>query len=260
MAQRRMFTLQVVDSDAFLEMPQTSQLLYFHLSMRADDDGFVGNPKKIMFMIGSKEDDFKVLISKRFIIGFDTGVIVIKHWRMHNYIAKDRYNETTYIEEKSKLMLKDNGSYTDCIQDVYNVDTGKVSIGKNSIDKEYNKPKKQKKQKPVRDNGNQLINYGSQNEVLLTENEYNKLISEYGKQIVLNYINRLSCWENSYLKENHNLTIRQWMNKDNVQKIKKVVTVERRYPSNDDIDELTKQGLTHDQIMRKFNPGVEKFW
>lgn len=112
MANRRMFTLKIVDTDAFLDMPQSSQLLYFHLSMRADDDGFVSNPKKIMRMIGSQEDDYKVLLSKRFLIPFESGVCAIKHWRMHNLIRKDRYNETTYLEEKSKLSIKQNGSYS----------------------------------------------------------------------------------------------------------------------------------------------------
>lgn len=260
-AQRRMFTLQVVDSDAFLEMPQTSQLLYFHLAMRADDDGFVGNPKKIMLIIGSKEDDFKVLVAKRFIIGFETGVIVIKHWRMHNYIAKDRYNETTYVEEKNKLILKDNGSYTECIQNVYNVDTGKVRIGKDSLDKDISKPKKQKKQKPVRDNGNPLINYGDQREVLLTENEYNRLINDYGKQVIQTYINKLSCYVRSHEYEDHNLTLRSWMNKDNVQKVKKESSVTYVHPDMDDLAEAQAKGQNAvDELYTRLNPGVKKFW
>lgn len=105
MAQRRMFSLKIVDTDAFLDMPQSSQLLYFHLSMRGDDDGFVSNPKKIMRMIGSLDDDYKLLILKRFIIQFDSGICVIKHWRIHNYLQNDRYNETQYIREKSQLKI-----------------------------------------------------------------------------------------------------------------------------------------------------------
>jgi hypothetical protein len=141
MAKRRMFTLDVIDTDAFLEMPQTTQLLYFHLGMRADDDGFVSNPKKIMKSIGIQEDDIKILFAKRFILGFESGIIIIKHWRMHNYISKDRYKETNYKKEKSTLILKENGSYTECIQKVDNLETqvrlGKVSIGK--INKEKGK-------------------------------------------------------------------------------------------------------------------------
>jgi len=98
-----MFSMHIVDSDAFLDMPLSSQVLYFHLAMRADDDGFVSNPKKIMRMIGSQDDDYKVLITKRFIIPFENGICVIKHWKIHNYIRKDTYNETQYLEERSRL-------------------------------------------------------------------------------------------------------------------------------------------------------------
>lgn len=108
-----MFSLQIVDSDAFLELPMTSQLLYFHLSMRADDEGFVGNPKRITRMIGSSEDDFKLLIAKRFLLAFNSGVVVIKHWLIHNTIRMDRFNPTTYEKEKSTLLIKENKAYTD---------------------------------------------------------------------------------------------------------------------------------------------------
>ena len=108
-----MFSLEIVDTDAFLDMPNTSQLLYFHLSMRADDEGFVSNPKKIMKLIGSQEDDYKVLLVKRFILPFKTGVCVIKHWLIHNTIRLDRYKKTNYIEEKALLSIKSNNSYTE---------------------------------------------------------------------------------------------------------------------------------------------------
>ena len=112
MAQKRMFTMKIVDSDAFLDMPLSTQALYFHLNMRADDDGFVGNPKRIMRTIGCHEDDLKMLILKRFILTFEDGVIVIKHWRMHNCISQNRYHETQYTDEKSQLLLKENKSYS----------------------------------------------------------------------------------------------------------------------------------------------------
>ena len=112
MANKRMFTMKIVDSDAFLDMPLSTQCLYFHLNMRADDDGFIGNPKRIMRLIGSNDDDLKLLIAKRFILVFDNGVIVIKHWRMHNTLSHNRYHETQYIDEKSSLKLKQNGSYS----------------------------------------------------------------------------------------------------------------------------------------------------
>lgn len=110
MAQRRMFSLKIVDTDEFLDMPQTSQLLYFHLAMRADDDGFVSNPKKISKIISSGDDDMKVLIMKRFIVPFERGVCVIRHWHIHNLIRADRYTETEYLKEKNQLK-KINGKY-----------------------------------------------------------------------------------------------------------------------------------------------------
>ena len=131
MAKRRMVSLDIVDTDKFLEMPTSTQCLYFHLLMRADDDGFVDSPKKIGKIVNCSDDDLKLLILKQFIIPFDSGVCVIKDWRIHNYIQSDRYKETLYLKEKSNLKLEDNNMYTLCIQ---NGDTGKVSIGKNSID------------------------------------------------------------------------------------------------------------------------------
>lgn len=155
MAEKRMFTKKIVDSDAFLEMPLSTQALYFHLGMRADDDGFVNNPKKIQRMIGATDDDVKVLIAKKFIIAFESGIIVIKHWRMHNYIQSDRYHPTDYKKERAMLVVKDNKAYKlaetteistmypNCIQDVSKMDTenrldknsiDKISLDKNSID------------------------------------------------------------------------------------------------------------------------------
>lgn len=106
MADRRMFAKTIIDSDAFIDMPLSTQALYFHLSMRADDDGFINNPKKIQRMIGASDDDIKVLLTKRYIIAFDSGVIVIKHWKIHNYIRNDRYKPTVHIEEKAQVELK----------------------------------------------------------------------------------------------------------------------------------------------------------
>lgn len=112
MAERRMFAKTIIDSDAFLDMPLSTQALYFHLNMRADDDGFINNPRKIQRMIGATDDDLKLLIAKNFIIPFESGVVVIKHWKIHNYIRKDRYQATAYLEEKSLLKDKGNGAYT----------------------------------------------------------------------------------------------------------------------------------------------------
>lgn len=111
MAERRMFAKTIIDSDAFLEMPITAQLLYFHLAMRADDDGFINKPKAILRMCGCKDDDMKMLFFKKFVIPFESGVVVIKHWKIHNYIRKDTYTETKYKEEKSALELDENSAY-----------------------------------------------------------------------------------------------------------------------------------------------------
>ena len=139
MAKKRMFSLQIVDTDAFLDMPLSTQALYFHLSMRADDDGFVNNPKKIMKMVGSQDDDLKVLFGKRFVLDVGDGIIVIKHWRLNNYIRKDRYEETKYLDEKKQLIIKKNGAYSELgIPDDNQTDTqssiDKVRLDKVSID------------------------------------------------------------------------------------------------------------------------------
>lgn len=120
MAERRMFAKTIIDSDAFLDMPISSQLLYFHLAMRADDDGFINRPKSIMRMCNCHDDDMKILISKEFVIPFESGIVVIKHWNIHNSIKKDRYKETGYKAEKSTLELDENKAY---IERVPNTDT-----------------------------------------------------------------------------------------------------------------------------------------
>ena len=126
MAERRMFAKTIIDSDAFLDMPPTTQLLYFHLSMRADDDGFVNKPKSVMRMIGATQGDIEMLIIKKFIIPFESGIVVIKHWKIHNYIINDRYTETKYKEEKALLQLDENNSYTTCLPSDNQMDTNGI--------------------------------------------------------------------------------------------------------------------------------------
>ena len=151
MAERRMFAKTIVDSDAFLDMPHSTQLLYFHLSMRADDDGFINNPKKIQRMVGCGDDDLKLLIVKNFIIPFESGVVVIKHWRIHNFIRTDRYKETVYQEEKAMLETKENKAYTLCntlgipndnqMDTQYRLGKDRLELGKDSIEIEDKKDK-----------------------------------------------------------------------------------------------------------------------
>ena len=123
-----MFAKTIIDSDAFIDMPLSTQALYFHLSMRADDDGFVNSPRKIMKFVGATNDDMNILIARKFVIAFDNGVVVIKHWRIHNYIQSDRYKETNYKEQKALLTLDENKAYkmamdTPCIQNVSSMET-----------------------------------------------------------------------------------------------------------------------------------------
>ena len=137
MANRRMFSKDITESDAFREMPLSSQALYFHLGMSADDDGVVNNPKTIQRCIGASEDDLKILLAKRFVIAIeDAGLIVIKHWKINNYIQKDRYTPTKYQKELRLLDLDENNAYqfmdTSCVQNGY---AGKKRIEKISIDK-----------------------------------------------------------------------------------------------------------------------------
>ncbi len=138
MANKRMFSLSIVDSDAFLDLPLSTQALYFHLNMRADDDGFISNPKKISRTIGASEDDLKLLIMKRFVLVFEDGVIVIKHWRMHNTIQRDRYKKTNYIDDLKQLSIKENGAYTfvetGCIQNGNGLETKCIQSGNTDIE------------------------------------------------------------------------------------------------------------------------------
>ena len=148
MAERRMFAKTIIDSDAFLDMPLSAQALYFHLNMRADDEGFVNNPKKIQRMIGASDDDLRLLKIKAFIIPFENGIVVIKHWRINNYIQSDRFHPTVYQDEKKLLELKPNNTYTvkgatECIQDVYIVDT-EVRLNKDNLDKDIKERDKEK--------------------------------------------------------------------------------------------------------------------
>lgn len=145
MAERRMFSKKITESDAFLDMPLTAQALYFHIAMNADDDGFCGNPRAIRRSVGASEDDLKILLAKRFLLAFDSGIVVVKHWKINNYIQKDRKKPTTYIDELSRLSVDGNKAYTtreiaveqvkcECIRNGYKLDT-QSSLGQSSLGK-----------------------------------------------------------------------------------------------------------------------------
>ena len=231
MAERRMFSKAIIDSDAFLDMPASTQMLYFHLCMRADDEGFVNNPKRIQRMCGANDDDYKILCAKSFIIEFESGVIVIKHWRIHNYIQKDRFHKTNYQDERSLLDVKKNGAYTisenlvdtSCIQDGYKMDTevrlGKVSLGKVSLEEDIHPsgdaqetsepPKKVKKQKEEEPKHH----FGECGLVMLTDKEYDHLANKYGVEMRNKAIAFLDLYiaDKGYKSKSHNYAIQRWV-------------------------------------------------
>lgn len=173
-----MFSMDIVDTDAFLDMPASSQALYFHLAMRADDDGFVGNPRKVMKICGSGEDDYKILVGKRFVIQFDRGICVIKHWKIHNYLRKDTHKETKYTDEKSMLVEKVNGAYTEAVDGPSrNVERPVAQIREGKVREE------KKRQE-----------YGDLKNVLLSDDEYQKLIQRYGRSAITQLISQLSTY------------------------------------------------------------------
>lgn len=203
MAKKRMFSIDIVGSDAFLDLPYSAQCLYFQLGMRADDDGFVGNPKTIQRIAGTKASDLELLVKKRFLLQFPSGVVVIKHWKINNQIQKDRYTPTVYTEEYQSLYIKDNKAYTEadkgCIQSVSEMDT-QISIDKNRLDKNSR--------------GGEKHAHGFFANVLLTDDELQKLAAEIPNYE--EYIEKLSHYIESNGKKykSHYATILMWHRKD----------------------------------------------
>ena len=213
MAERRMFAKTIVLSDAFLDMPLSTRCLYFTLGMLGDDDGFINSPKSVMRQCGASIDDLNLLIAKKFIIPFENGVVVIKHWRIHNYIQKDRYKGTKYIEEKNTLAIDEKGAYTTNKDDVSILDTqdrlelGKVKSGKGSIGKDkkaenpldvlpegvqsafndFAKMRKTKLKKPMTDNA-----------VKRMLNKLNSLSTDESIQIAILNQSEDNCWLDIY--------------------------------------------------------------
>lgn len=227
MAERRMFAKTIIDSDAFLDMPLSAQALYFHLSMRADDDGFINNPKKIQRMIGATDDDCRLLLHKRFLINFESGVVVIKHWKIHNYIQKDRYKPTLYQAEKALLIEKNNKAYTEKtedIRDVYNMDTkgipagyhtdtqvrlGKVSLDLDKDSAEVVEVKEESSDCDYSDPDNQLKSFCEG--VFLSEKQVEDLLNKMELETFDYYIARLKNYPNI---KSHYETILKWYNED----------------------------------------------
>jgi hypothetical protein len=226
MAERRMFAKTIIDSDAFLEMPITAQLLYFHLSMRGDDDGFINKPKAIMRLCGAKDDDLKILFAKKFVIPFDSGVVVIKHWKIHNYIRKDTYTETKYKEEKALLELDENNSYRlsdspllrlrdDSVTSTSTQDRlGKDSIGKDRLVEGSVVPAtatatEEDKLKLV---GGSL----GKGVVYLSDRQLGDLMDRLGLDAFNRYVDRLATFiiENNARVKSHYDTILKWYEED----------------------------------------------
>ena len=248
MAQRRMFAMTIIDSDAFLDMPLSAQALYFHLSMRADDEGFINNPKRIQRAIGASDDDMKLLNAKNFVIRFGSGIVVIKHWRIHNYIRGDRLKGTVYAEERKMLDVKGNGAYTikpeltriaedgagacqsnvshlsdKCQSNVSQMSDAcpaNVGIGKDRIDKvsigevkENNARARTREEKPVKHR------YGEYKNVLLTDDELEKLKERF-PQDWERRIEDLSLGIESkgYKYKSHYAAILSWARRDEARK------------------------------------------
>ena len=198
-----MFAKTIIDSDAFIDMSASAQALYFHLAMRADDDGFVNAPKKIQRMVNASDDDLKILIAKRFLIPFDSGVVVIKHWKIHNYIQGDRYKPTVYTEEKSLLDVKPNKAYTlnvsamdtGCIQDVSKTET-QVRLGKVRIDKESKGKDKRYRAESEPDSAPAVItiplNDGS--EYAVKQDDFNEWLTLYPAVDIMQELRKMRGW------------------------------------------------------------------
>lgn len=205
MAEKRMFSKKIIDTDWFMDMPASSQNLYFHLSMRADDDGFVASPKRIIKLIGATDDDYRILISKKFIIPFESGICVITDWRINNYLRNDRYTETVYKQEKQSLTVDENGRYNLGIPTVYPVlylsNSNTNTNSNTNRDRVVGEEKKEKHK------------YGEYKHILLTDNELNKLNAEYGEektQKAITYLDEYIEMKGAKYKS-HYLALKKWV-------------------------------------------------
>lgn len=256
MAERRMFAKTIVTSDAFLDMPMSARCLYFTLGMFADDDGFVNSPKSIMRQVGATQDDLQILIAKKFLLVFESGVIVIKHWRINNYLRSDRYKETTYTDEKAELIVEDNGAYvkngstprleaSGIPHGIPSVDQCETqnSIDKDSIDKNM---------------------YGEFKNVRLKDGEFEKLKEKFPNDYK-ERIESLSVYMRSRGKtyKDHYATILNWARKEakeNASKPKppepkKYKVFEKEYYEKDDFKPESMPKELRDKLGGMFNAG-----
>ena len=213
MAEKRMFSKKITDSDSFIEMPSTAQALYLHLNQGADDDGFNNQIQLAMWKAHASKDDLNVLLNKNYIILFESGIIVIKHWRMHNTLRKDRYVPSNFQEELKQLQLKDNGAYTRGCQVVDKGETennkDKDSVNKASI-LEYSTGDKNALPTEIK---NIKQKYGEYKNVQLTDDEYAKLAEDFSNNVRDKAITYLDEYieDKGYKSQSHNLAIRRWV-------------------------------------------------
>lgn len=257
MAEKRMFTNRITGSDPFKEMPLSAQALYFHLGMSADDEGFLNNAKSVQRSILASDDDMKLLIAKNFIIPFESGVVAIKHWKMHNTIQPSRLKETQYTEERSLLSVKENKAYTinlqdvdtlsadcqqndsNCCQNTAEIRLDKIRLEENRLVEnrlvEDNMPDSDEPEPPAPDKKPVKHKYGEYKNVLLTDDELQKLKTEYSDYE--DRIERLSSYVASTGKryKSHYATIRNWARKD-----AEVKPVNRTYSKPSKADELNE--------------------
>lgn len=236
MAEKRMFTKKITDDDSFISMPSSAQALYFHLNQGADDDGFTRQISMAMYKAHASEDDLRVLLSKNYIIRFESGVIVIKHWRMHNTLRKDRYTPTSHQEELELLGIKKDGAYTLNLESAERLPSGcqVVAIGKGSIEENSIE---ENSVVEVSGNGNQengIINGGNvenyvenskfefmhgklgKGVVLLTEEQQTALLDKLGIDAFDHYVEKLATFiiQKEAKVTNHYNTILKWAKED----------------------------------------------
>lgn len=247
MAERRMMAKSVIDTDQFMDMPATAQNLYFHLLLRADDDGFLSNVKQVQRMTGNKDDDLKILFAKQYLIPFESGVVVIKHWKIHNYIQKDRYHPSrlpekeevevnNYGEWEKKSVSSVSNMYPDCIQ---HVSIGKDRLGKDRLGKD------RKDIKPSRHR------YGEYKNVLLSDADFEKLKTEFPSDWEKR-IERLSAYMASKGKsyKNHLATIRNWARMEKERDEKSRAAEVKQFAGNED-EEWKKQDDELHELMKE---------
>lgn len=225
MAEKRMYSKKITETDEFLSLPLSTQALYFHLGMNADDDGFVSSPVKVMRMIGANKNELDLLLVKKYLIPFDNGVVVIRHWRINNYLRSDRYTPTLYVAEKQKLEQLENGSYElkskFGIPAVDHMDT-QYSIDKNRLDENSIEKKQGTMSHPcpsILPTSNppiikeESIKHGTYGWVKLTQSQYDKLCDDFNKPYIDKVINAIDeyCQLNSNKNKykDFNLVIRK---------------------------------------------------